>query len=353
MAANNWYSRIQKMDKAIVADSLEETGPNEKLKLQSPSLNWALGGGLAFGKVATIYGPESAGKSLIALLAVAALHKEDPEAWAVWYDSEFNFDKTYAARLGIDTKRLIVVTSNQPADIFDHFVDELWPMMQEGFPLRLNVMDSIKAMRGPKEAKAKSVEDHIMGDISQVLPKAFKKIIEPIRKHKVLTICIQQVLMQMDPFKAKFNGPWTIPSGMALKHFSDYMILVDKINKKDEKIWDDTKLSVQGKPIQIGHRIRAKTEKNRTAAPYRVAEFSIEYGVGVVDVGREIAELGMNLGIVERPSSQTWEFGKYKERGAPNFVDRVRQTPELQRAIMEKIYAENPVPIEEVEAANE
>lgn len=342
--SKNWFETIQKLGDGMVASALPSV-KTSLLKLPSPSFNWALGGGLAFGKIMTVYGPEQSGKSLIAQLAVAALHKEDPEAWAIWYDAEYSFDAEYAAKLGIDTNRLWLVQSNKPAEIFDHFVDEVYPLIQgakggEKFPLRLMVLDSVKAIRGPRETATKSVEDHVMGDVSGLLNKVFRKIIEPIRKEKILTIFVQQVNEQMDAVKAMQGHKWHVPSGQSLKHMSDYMVLVERVNNKASKIFDDTHKNISDVPIQLGHIIRCKVEKNRTDVPHLVSQFRLRYGVGIVDVPLEVAELGVNLGVISR-SNATYSFEvdgqTVKVIGIANLVKKIGEMPELERAIVANI----------------
>ncbi len=336
MPKNNWYTKIQKMNQGIVADALESV-KTRLLPLPSPSLNWALGGGLAFGKIATIFGPEQSGKSLVAQLAIAELHKTDPEAWAIWYDAEFSFDKDYAAKLGVDLKRLWLIQTNKPTNIFDHFADTVWSMIQDGFPCKIMVIDSIKSIMAPKEASLDSIESFVIGDLSSLLNKAFRKIIEPIRKGKVLTICVQQVNEEMDPMKIRRGIKWHVPSGQALKHFSDYMILVEKVEAKSSKLFDPTHKNIQNLPIQVGHTVRCKIEKSRVDCPHLVAEFRLRYGVGVVDTELEIAKLAVELGLVSRPNAIMYEFQNYKVKGFKKFVELVQNTPELYRELIKAI----------------
>ena len=335
----NWYSKIQKMGDSLIADQMGATTDAKRVLIPSPSVNWAVGGGLVYGKVACIYGPESSGKSLVAILAIAAMHKEDPDGWAIWFDAEFSFDSSYASKLGVDLKRLIVIQSNKPSDIFDYFTDQILPMLQadEPFPLRIAVIDSIKSIRGPKEADKDSVEASIMGDLSQLLQKAFRKIIPPIKQNKILLICVQQVGMEFDQTRVMQGHKWHVPSGMALMHASDYMILVEKVDSKASKMFDETHTGISNMPIQLGHIIRCKVTKNRVGCPNLVAQFRLKYGVGVVDTELEVCELAVNIGVVGRPTQAAYEFGGVKVVGIANFVNKVKSSPELLRALIAAI----------------
>lgn len=338
--SKDWYSMIQKSGHGLIASALPSVKAN-LLQLPSPSLNWALGGGLAYGKIITIYGPEQSGKSLLAQLAIAEMHANDKEAWAIWYDAEFSFDRDHARKLGVDVDRLWVVQSNKPSEIFDHFYDEVWPMIKnDKFPLKIMAIDSIKSIRGPRESVKDSVEDHVIGDISMLLNKAFRKIIEPVRKEGILTICVQQVNEEMDQTKQMQGIKWRVPSGQALKHFSDYMLLIEKVDRKDSKIFDNQHSNVNANmKIQLGHTVRCRVDKNRTDSPHLMAEFKLKYGVGVVDVASEITDLAINLGVITKPNLASYEFKGTKVVGRDNFVDLVSSRPELYRELVKAVNA--------------
>lgn len=332
----DWYSKIKKMHQGMIAEDMESVKTNI-LPLPSPSLNWALGGGFVFGKITTVYGPEQSGKSLLAQLAIAELHKKDSKAWAIWYDAEYSIDKDYCKKLGIDLSRLWIIQSNEPKNIFDHFYDTVGAMIQEGFPLKIMVIDSVKSIQGPKEAALESVEKHVMGDVSQLLPKAFKRILGTIRTNKILTILVQQVTEEFDERLRRRGVKWHVPSGQALKHASDQMILLEKVEAKASKMFDETYKNIQKLPIQIGHTVRAKVEKNRTDCPHLVAEFRLKYGVGVVDVALEIATLAVSLGIVTKPNVSTYCFKDVKIHGFDKFVEKIKSQPELYIALEKAI----------------
>jgi recombination protein RecA len=235
--------------------------------------------------------------------------------------------------------------SNSAKDIFDHFSNKLMPMVQDGLPLRMWMIDSVKAIRGPKEEKLESVEDHVMGDLSILLGKATKSVVGDIRQQSIATILIQQVNEEMDPAMAKYQSKWKIPNGQALKHFVDIQVLLERVNAKDSKIFNEES------EVQLGHTVRANTRKNRVGAPFRTAEFQLQYGVGVVNQHVEVAGLAIKLGIVERPSNIMYGFGGASWRGRPAFEAAIKASPELQAALMTKIMgvSQDPTPAEMVD----
>lgn len=330
----DFYSKIKRMHGASVAKDLP-SAKSDLLYLPTPSLNWAIGGGLAYGKVFCTYGPEQSGKTLIAILAIASMHATDPDAWAVWYDAEFSFNKEYAGRLGVDLNRLIVVSSNQPEHIFDAFTKDVVSLIQEGMKVRIMVVDSVKSVRGPREADTDSVTDHVIGDMSGLLNKAFRKLVPVLRQYGVLAILVQQVNEEMDQMKQMQGFKWRVPSGQALKHYSDYMVLVEKVENKASRLFDETHEVLNKMPVQVGHKIRCKVTKNRMGVPSLAAEFQLKYGVGVINIPQEIAELAVNFGVVEHAKGSTlYKFGNDKAVGFAKFVELVGSKPELQRQLM-------------------
>jgi recombination protein RecA len=346
MGKNEWYSRIQRElgTKGTSGDAnavlmMGDKMPDPRRVIYAPtsqSLRWAMDGGLPAGKVAMFAGPESAGKSLAGFDLIKSMQIQDPEGFAILYDAEFSFDPVYAKKLGVDTTRLIVKQTNSGKEIFDHFHTSVMPMVQDGLPLRMMVIDSIKSIRGPKEEALESVEDHMMADLAQLLTKATKLIVGDIRQFGIATVLIQQVNEEMDPNIAKYQSKWRIPNGQALKHFTDILVIVERLTGKDSKIFDNCE-------VQRGHTVRATVRKNRVGDPYRTADYQIQYGLGTVNIHKEVAGLAVKLGVIEKPNQQTYKFGDSTWRGRETLENAIAEDSSLQAAIMSKImlvYAE-------------
>jgi RecA/RadA recombinase len=362
MGQNKWLSMLQKDEKMILGSLVK---PKTRIKTASPSLNWALGGGLYNGYSICLYGPEQSGKSLISMMAVASLHKADPEALAVLITSEYRPPTPERlVKLGVDPARLVIRQANTTHDVFDwvacpdsDFTNSdgtkgapgMTFMLREGAPIRALIIDSIKGIRGPKEQQLESVEDGIMMDLSKVLGMCLKKIIEPIRKHNVMTILVQQVNEQLDEAKKKYEGiKWSVPNGQALKHFCEHMALVERVTSKDSKIVSDEIKNISEKSLQQGHTIRVKVDKANEDKPFREAEFKIDYDRGIVETDFEIAKLAASLGIIhhpvnpetKKPIMNQWAFestdGTFKKRwiGFAAALEEIVQTPELQDALI-------------------
>lgn len=331
-------------DFGTVASSLKK---NEAAPIPSwsPSLNWATAKrGFVPGKVNIVYGPESCGKSMLAMMAIIELQRRDKDAIAIWFDSEFSFNVDFFVKLGGDSDRLIVRKSNDPLKIFDYIGGEMLEALQEGAPIKSIVVDSVRSIRFPKDMK-KQTTDMIMGGTgANYLPSAFKLILPVIAEYNLLTFFIQQVSIQIDPMKALRN-PYVLPDGQALKHAGDLMLEMVKLDTKNGVV--ESGETITGAAQQIGHKVRIKVKKNRMGAPARMAQFTFSYDHGVIDTASEIYELAKSLGVVYHPKNpdtgkenvQMWQFGTYDAvRGDANMLDFIKGSKTLQDEILEACY---------------
>jgi RecA/RadA recombinase len=329
----------------VVAAELSKT-TLPPVPTRSPSLNWATQlGGFKPGKISVLYGPEQAGKSLLAMMAIADEQKRDAEAIFVWFDAEFSFNLELFEKIGGDSSRLIVRKSNDPLKIFDYIGGELLELLQEGAPIRGLVIDSIKSIRYPKEANMKQTTDQKMGGTgASYLPTALKLIIPVIAEYNLLTFFIQQVTMEIDPMKALRN-PYVITEGKALKHAADLMLEIVKLDTKNGII--ESGETITGAAQQTGHKVRVKVKKNRLGIPARMAQFTYHYDHGIIDTGGEIFELAKSLGVIFHPVSATtgkentmmWAFGNYDPiKGEDNMKQFVVNSKKVQDEIMKACY---------------
>ena len=332
-------------DFGVIAENLNTKLP-PVVPTRSPSLNWATGiGGFQPGKVAVLYGPESSGKSLLAMMAVADEQKKDKEAIFIWFDAEFSFNLPLFIKIGGDPKRLVVRKSNDPLKIFDYIGGEMLEMLQEGAPIRGIIIDSIKSIRYPKEANMKQTTDQKMGGTgASYLPSTLKLVIPVIAEFNLLTFFIQQVTMEIDPMKALRN-PYVITEGRALKHAADIMLEIVKLDTKNGIV--ESGENIHGGAQQTGHKVRIKVKKNRLGQPARSAQFTWHYDNGVIDTATEIFELGKSLGVVFHPTNpetgkvnaQMWQVGNHEAiRGEANMLAFVTANKSVQDEIMSSCY---------------
>lgn len=343
MSKNKWMSKLTSDFGKLATDLIKEKP--QPVPSLSPSLNWALTtGGFMPGKVSILYGPESCGKSMLAMMQIIELQKRDPEAIAVWFDAEFSFSPDFFIKLGGDPDRLVVRRSNDPLKIFDYIGGEMLEMLQDGAPIKSIVVDSIKSIRYPKDIK-KQTTDMVMGGTgANYLPSTFKLVIPVIAEHNIMAMFIQQVNIQIDPMKALRN-PYVLPDGQALKHAADVMLEMVKLDTKKGIV--EAGSNIIGTAQQVGHKVRIKVKKNRMGAPARVAQFTFDYDAGVINTGEEIFELAKSLGVIYHPvnpdtgktNNQMWQFGNYDPiRGEANMQKFVVESEQVQREVMAACY---------------
>jgi len=360
MAKNKWMQMLLKDEKSVLASEAVQKG---RVILPSPSLNWALSGGFYKGYATCLYGPEQSGKSLISMMAIGSMHQSDPEAIAMLISTEMRVpSKERLIKMGVDPDRLVVRQVNRLEDVFDYIasVDEsfentdgskagpgLFYLLKEGAPIKALIIDSVKGIVGNRENSSESVAKEIMGDLSKSLGPALRKILPVIREHDLLCLLVQQVSMNMNPDEVKYqNKKWIIPSGQALKHFCETMMLVERVESKDSKIFSEDNFSMRDVALQDGHSIRCRLDKQNLDAPFREAQFQVHYRKGIVNTGQEVALLAKGLGVIKHPVNETtgkeivaqWLFGEKKWIGWDRMVDEIEANPELQRQVMSEIH---------------
>ena len=322
MAKNKWLSALEG-DFAKVASDMPKPS-DSVISLPSPSFNWAVGNrGITEGKAVCFFGPESGGKSLLSQLALIELQKKYPESLQILIDAEFSFNPEWFAKLGGDPTRLLVKQTNDPLEIFDWLEKDVQALLQEGAPYNGLMIDSVKSIRYPNDIKAKSTDLTMGGSGAKYLGPALKGLLPMIRRYNITTFLVQQVYEEMDQYK-KMNNPWIVPDGRSLKHFCDYMLQVERVDTKDGRLEDGK--TITGSAQQIGHKVRVKGKKNRVGAPYRVAEFTLQYDSGIVNTEIEVYELAKSLGVIYHPANaegkvnnQMWAFKSYPHiRGEAN-----------------------------------
>src|SRR5581483_1001847 len=337
--AKKWMTSLTSDFGAVAAAMPEPT--DSVIELASPSLNWAIGnGGLVEGKALCYFGPESGGKSLLMQLTLIEIQRKHPDGICVLFDAEYAFNKAWFRKLGGDLDRLYIRQTNDPLKIFDYISGEMLEKIQEGCPIKAIAIDSVKSIKYPKDIKKQSTDQTMGGGGASYLGSALKHVTPVIRENNITCVLVQQVYEEMDQYK-KMRNPWIVPDGRALKHFCDYMAQVEKLETKDGVV--ETGENIHGGAAQIGHKVRVKFKKNRVAAPYRTAQFTLNYEEGIVDTGNEVFDLAKSLGVIFHPVNpetkkenvQMWQFASYDPvRGEQNIRNAVLASKKMQEEIV-------------------
>jgi recombination protein RecA len=329
MAKNNETSDKQKVLQLTIDKLEKQFGKGVVMKLSdertrgidaistgSLGLDIALGcGGLPKGRVIEIYGPESSGKTTLAMHTIAEAQKKG--GMAAFVDAEHAFDKTYAERLGIDVENLLISQPDdgeQALEITDHLI--------RSGALDVVVVDSVAALIPRAELEGEMGESK-MGLQARLMSQALRKLTGSINKSNTICIFINQL---REKIGVMFGNPETTTGGNALKFYASVRLDIRRIGA----IKDGTDI--------MGNRVRVKVAKNKVAPPFKQAEFDIMYGVGVSRVG-EIIDLGVELDVVKK-SGSWFSYGETKlGQGRDSVKQLLIDNPELSDEIESKIMA--------------
>ena len=278
------------------------------------SLDIALGiGGIPKGRIIEVYGPESSGKTTLALHMIAEAQKKGGEA--AFIDAEHALDPVYAKHLGVDIDNLIV---SQP-DTGEQALEIAEALVRSG-AIDIIVVDSVAALVPKAEIDGDMGDAHV-GLQARLMSQALRKLAGVINKSNSVIVFINQLREKVG---VMFGNPETTPGGRALKFYASVRLDIRKI----ENIKQDGEV--------VGNRVRVKVVKNKVAPPFREAEFDIVYGKGISKSGN-ILDLGINLGLVEKSGSWFGYNGNRIGQGRENAKKYLEDNPEIMSEIEQKI----------------
>ena len=280
------------------------------------SLDIALGiGGIPRGRIVEVYGPESSGKTTLALHMIAEAQKLGGEA--AFIDAEHALDPVYAKHLGVDIDNLIV---SQP-DTGEQALEIAEALVRSG-ALDVIVIDSVAALVPKAEIDGDMGDSHI-GLQARLMSQALRKLAGAINKSKSVIIFINQLREKVG---VMFGNPETTAGGRALKYYASVRLDIRKV----ENIKQDGEV--------VGNRARVKVVKNKVAPPFREAEFDIVYGKGISKEGN-ILDIAVNLDIIEKSGSWFAYNGERIGQGRENVKKYLQDNPEIAKEVEEKIRA--------------
>ncbi|MBW2681463.1 MAG: recombinase RecA, partial [Deltaproteobacteria bacterium] len=280
----------------------------------SLALDKALGvGGLPRGRVCEIFGPESSGKTTLALHAVAEAQKQG--GIAAFIDAEHALDISYARKLGINCDELLVAqpdTGEQALEITD--------MLVRSGAIDIIVIDSVAALVPRAEIEGE-MGDHHMGLQARLMSQALRKLAAIISKTLTSVIFINQIRMKIG---IVFGNPETTTGGNALKFYSSVRLDIRRIGTIKE-----------GQEV-VGNRTRVKVVKNKLAPPFREAEFDIMYGEGISRTG-ELLDIGVEEGIIDKSGAWYSYDGERMGQGRNNVKEFFKVNPDISNAVSAKL----------------
>ena len=326
---------MSQIDRAFGKGSVMKLGQQEALDIEAVStgslgLDIGLGiGGLPKGRIIEVYGPESSGKTTLALHVVAEAQKAG--GTCAFVDAEHALDPIYARKLGVDIDELLISqpdTGEQSLEIADTLV--------RSGAVDVLVVDSVAALVPQAELEGEMGDTHV-GLQARLMSQALRKLTGSISRSNCMVIFINQIRMKIG---VMFGSPETTTGGNALKFYASVRLDIRRIGQ------------IKNKDEVVGNQTRVKVVKNKVAPPFKVIEFDIMYGEGISKTG-EILDLGVKADVVEKSGSwysyDSQRIGQGREQ-AKNFL---KENPELTDEIEKKILEHAGVLAKELEGSPE
>ena len=311
---------MEKIEKDFGKGSIMKLGEDridniEVIPSGSIALDYALGvGGYPKGRIVEIYGPESSGKTTLAIHAIAEAQKQG--GIAAFIDAEHAFDRFYAANLGVNVDELLISqpdNGEQALDIADQLI--------RSAAVDIIVIDSVAALT-PKAELEGDMGENKVGLQARLMSQALRKLTATINKTKTTCIFINQL---REKIGVMFGNPETTTGGNALKFYASVRLDI----RKSQNIKDGDTI--------IGNEVKVKVVKNKVAPPFRKAEFDIMYGEGISRIG-EVIDLGTDFKIIEKSGSWYSYNGTKLGQGKEATKKILNDNPELCEEITAKIY---------------
>ena len=306
---------LSQIERAFGKGSIMKLGANSALEIESIStgslgLDIALGiGGLPRGRVIEIYGPESSGKTTLALQTIAEAQKRG--GICAFVDAEHALDPVYARKLGVKIDDLLISqpdTGEQGLEIADTLV--------RSGAVEVLVIDSVAALT-PRAELEGEMGDQLPGLQARLMSQALRKLTGSISKTNCMVIFINQIRMKIG---VMFGSPETTTGGNALKFYASVRLDIRRIG------------AIKDRDEVVGTQTRVKVVKNKVAPPFKQVEFDIMYGEGISKVG-ELIDLGVTAGVVEKSGSWFSYNGERIGQGRENAKTFLRQNPDMANSI--------------------
>ncbi|NNE11229.1 MAG: recombinase RecA [Ilumatobacter sp.] len=310
---------LAQIDKQFGKGSIMKMGDKTTMAIESIStgalpLDLALGiGGLPRGRVTEIYGPESSGKSTLAMHVVAEAQRNG--GTCAYIDAEHAMDPVYAKAIGVDIDQLLISqpdTGEQALEICD--------MLVRSGAIDVVVIDSVAALTPRAEIEGDMGDSHV-GLQARLMSQALRKLTGNLNKTKTICIFINQL---REKIGVMFGSPETTPGGRALKFYSSVRLDIRRI----ESLKDGAEV--------VGNRTRVKVVKNKVSPPFRQAEFDIMYGKGISREGA-LLDMAVDLGVVTKSGAWFTYEGEQLGQGRENSKNFLTENPEVMVEISDKV----------------
>jgi hypothetical protein len=345
---NKWLKQLKDYEDTV---NFEENPKSKEncLFSPSPSFNWIFacpGGGFPRGTGLLFSAEPKAGKSLMCQAIISQLHQDDPDAIVLYWNTELRGSYQQSFFDGIDRDRLIMYDTNLPEDIFDRLTKDIFPLVEEGMPVKMVVIDSLTNIAGRRGKDCESVLDLTPGDRAATKQSGLERIIPFLKKHKITLLSTEQKRSNLEmgnPHapKTKSTATWYT------KHAYEYFIEIKKETAKDQRtdllgntFTDETVKSMKsGEGDVTGHRISFRMEASSLGTPNRQGILTIDYKSGIKNTHEEVFELGKNTGVIAFKMPRSYSYGEYKWSSKEEILTAIRDNKELYDSILREVIA--------------
>lgn len=261
-----------------------------------------------------LFSEPKAGKSLTCYAMILEMQKRDPEGIAIYFNSELRGQLQFNVFPSIDKDRVVIYDTNDPVEIFDRVEKDIKPMVQDGMPLRMIVIDSLTNIVGTKRNDADSVSDHLMGDQALTLQNGLIKLVPFCKRNKILLVATSQMRANLN---AGSHGPKEkMAAQFATKHAFEYFVSIkragaaeDKVDIEGKTFTEEGTKDARDEKLLTGHKIFAKLEANSIGPAGRAGVFTMDYEKGIINQHEELFWLGYNTNVIKL-QGKTYTIGE-------------------------------------------
>lgn len=345
--APNWMAKVSALKGAV----------NERRNIHanviqsaSPYLNFVFGHGwgLPLGYSLVLYGPPKAGKSIISYLMAAGVHRDYQDGWVVKFNTEFReegqLDERMAQTLGIDLDRYKGFDVNSPDLIYDQIEKEIAALCDDGWPLKLVIIDSMNGVQGRRSMESDSILNTQIGDVALTNKEGLKRILPIQRKHNFSLIMTSHVAIEMDRAEQMRGNKYKMGASIGVQHHGEYFMYVErdvtKAGKSDilgREFVDGSVQDAKEKGEATGNKITFVLKDSSFGCRGRNGFLTFDYNRGAVNQWEEVFLLGTRRGVVERPTNAKYVFGDKSWGSKEAFITALQGDSQLQGDILKEL----------------
>lgn len=358
--AKNAFAKLCELEGAVN----EYPNPHlDVIRSGSPSLNFTYGHGwgLPAGLSLLLWGPQKGGKTLVSNSMIGQLHADDPEAYAIKFNTErreiFTLTPQQMANWGIDRERYRAFEGNRPGDVYDRIVKDVGGACEAGLKVKLVIIDSINDILGTRVSNrmdaedGASVTDQDRGDQAATNINGLRLVLGIQRKYKFALVVIAQQRAEQDELEQKRGNKVRAGVNGGVLHHCEYYMHVERNRNSaaktdlggnafvDESVSSAAVGSNAPKESgdQTGHKIRVTMKDSSVGPKGRVGEFTIDYNKGIINQHEEVFLLGVSRGVIAHPNPQMYAFGNKEWRGKPAILEALATDTDMQKAILKEL----------------